>query len=126
MSLLDDVCHMTHVLTALDQRDPSSTGGQHGRKSAMRGAQIELPAEDSTHDDAGTAGVVSFRAKVELRLGKPIVTTHVYPPIPCRKHDWCAYPAGEEEDGHYGWGRTEDEAVGELIEMLRDNERIPE
>jgi hypothetical protein len=48
-----------HTLKALDQRDPSSTGGQHGRKSAQSGAQIELPAEDSTHDDAGTAGVVS-------------------------------------------------------------------
>lgn len=51
--------HIEHVFKALDQRDPSSTGGQHGRKTAQSGAQIELPAEDSTHDDAGTAGVVS-------------------------------------------------------------------
>lgn len=49
---------LNHTLKALDQRDPSSTGGQHGRKSAQSGAH-ELPAEDSTHDDAGTAGVVS-------------------------------------------------------------------
>lgn len=37
---------------------PHSSGDrQHGRKSAMRGAQ-ERPEECSTCDDAGTAGVV--------------------------------------------------------------------
>lgn len=66
------------------------------------------------------------RSMVELHLGKPIVTTHVYPPIPCRKFDWCAYPDGEEENGDYGWGATEDEAIDDLVVILQDNERIPE
>lgn len=66
------------------------------------------------------------RSLAELHLGKPIITTHVRPPIPCRRNDWCAYPDGEEENGDYGWGATEDAAIAELIEILRDNERIPE
>jgi hypothetical protein len=66
------------------------------------------------------------RAKVEAHLGQRIETSHVYPPIPCRKFDWCAYPAGEEEDGSYGWGKTEADAIADLIEILQDDERIPE
>jgi hypothetical protein len=30
-----------------------------------------------------------------------IVTSHVYPPIPTRDHDWCAFYDGEEEAGNY-------------------------
>lgn len=67
-----------------------------------------------------------MRSMAELHLGKKIVTSHVYPPIPIRSWDWCAYPDGEEELGHYGWGATEAEAVEELIISLRDiQERIP-
>ena len=51
-----------------------------------------------------------------------IVTTHVYPPIPVRVFDWCAHYEGEEEDGVYGWGRTEAEAVADLIEIHEDDE----
>lgn len=43
-----------------------------------------------------------------------IVTSHVYPPIPIRSHDWCAYVDGREEDGRYGWGTTEAEAIQDL------------
>jgi hypothetical protein len=66
------------------------------------------------------------RSMAELHLGKPIVTSHMFPPIPDRKHDWCAYPDGEEENGRYGWGPTEEAAVADLIEILRCDERIPE
>jgi hypothetical protein len=66
------------------------------------------------------------RSMAELHLGKAIVTTHVRPPVPCRDHDWCAYPDGEEENGDYGWGATEDEAIADLVVILQDNERIPE
>lgn len=66
------------------------------------------------------------RSMAELHLGKPIVTSNVCPPIPVRDMDWCAYPDGEEENGGYGWGATEDEAVADLILILQGNERLPE
>lgn len=66
------------------------------------------------------------RSMAELHLGKPIVTSHMFPPIPPRDVDWCAYPDGEEENGRYGWGETEEAAVADLIQILRDDERIPE
>jgi hypothetical protein len=50
-----------------------------------------------------------------------IVTSHIYPPIPIRTHDWCAYYDGEAEAGHYGWGRTEAEAVADFIENCKDD-----
>lgn len=52
---------------------------------------------------------------------KKIVTSFVYPPIPRRDHDWCAHYEGEEEKGGYGWGRTEQEAIDDLI----DNYDLP-
>lgn len=36
-------------------------------------------------------------------------------PIPLRQFDWCAYFDGEEEDGDYGYGRTEQDAVMDLL-----------
>lgn len=34
-----------------------------------------------------------------------------------RAFDWCAYRDGREEDGIYGWGRTEHEAIADLLEI---------
>ena len=45
-----------------------------------------------------------------------IVVHHEHPPIPDRQFDWCAYYDGDEERGHYGWGRTREEAVKDLLE----------
>ena len=50
-----------------------------------------------------------------------IITVHEYPPIPIRDFDWCAYHDGEEESGHYGWGRTERDAIEDLKRL--DEER---
>jgi hypothetical protein len=47
-----------------------------------------------------------------------IVTSHVFPPIPDRSCDWCAYREGQEEAGHYGWGATEAEAIADLIDNV--------
>lgn len=47
---------------------------------------------------------------------KKIKTSFVYPPIPVRHHDWCAYYEGEEESKCYGWGETKEEAVLDLVE----------
>ena len=47
-----------------------------------------------------------------------IRTTYVHPPIPIRTSDWCACIEGQEEDGPYGWGATEVEAIADLKEKL--------
>lgn len=57
----------------------------------------------------------------ELLAGRPrIITRHEYPPIPRRDHDWLAYREGEEELGQYGWGRTEPDAIKDLIMNVED------
>lgn len=47
-------------------------------------------------------------------MANKIVTSFVYPPIPLRSCDWCAYYDGQEENGDYGWGETEDAAIADL------------
>lgn len=49
-----------------------------------------------------------------------IVTQHIYPPIPLRQFDWCATDR-ETYDGEgcpIGFGATEQEAIGDLIEQI--------
>ena len=53
---------------------------------------------------------------------KKIVTSHIYPPIPIRKFDWCAYFDGEEEDGNYGYGETEQEAIRDFMDIALHGE----
>lgn len=47
-------------------------------------------------------------------MSTKIKTTYICPPIPYRNLDWCAHYDGFEEDGEYGWGETEAEAVEDL------------
>lgn len=47
-----------------------------------------------------------------------IVTDHQYPPIPYRNMDWVAFEDGKEEDGIYGYGKTEQEAIDDLLDNL--------
>ena len=49
-----------------------------------------------------------------------ILTSHIYPPIPIRSFDWCAFFAEEEgyEDARIGWGATEEEAIADLKEQV--------
>lgn len=47
-----------------------------------------------------------------------IITRNIFPPIPDRQFDWCAYRDGEEERGHYGYGPTEHTAIADLIENV--------
>jgi hypothetical protein len=43
------------------------------------------------------------------------MTNNVYPPIPVRDFDWCAWYADEgEEAGRYGWGSSEVAAIADL------------
>lgn len=54
-----------------------------------------------------------------------IRTVHVYPPIPIRTSDWCAYDEDTydgADDSHpvVGWGATEAEARADLAQQLKD------
>jgi len=67
-----------------------------------------------------------------------IITRFVYPPIPDRRFDWCAWHEGDEDDGANmlavaGWGSTEAAALEDLkrldeerAEALEDLERAEE
>lgn len=48
-----------------------------------------------------------------------ILTSHVRPPIPVRHFDWSAHYDGQEE-GLYGWGRTEAEAIADLKALAEE------
>ncbi len=46
-----------------------------------------------------------------------IMTTFVFPPIPTRQFDWQAHYDGEEDEQYdAGYGRTEADAIVDLIE----------
>ena len=48
-----------------------------------------------------------------------IKTVFDYPPIPVRTMDWCAYYDGEEH-GPTGHGRTEAQAVQDLLDNTEE------
>lgn len=52
-------------------------------------------------------------------MAPKIITSHVYPPIPTRAFDWSAHFACREE-GPYGFGATESEAIRDLTENYDD------
>jgi hypothetical protein len=57
-------------------------------------------------------------------MAKPIIiTAFMYPPIPIRTHDWCAYRDGHAEDGNYGWGQTEQGAIADLLAREAEDEQ---
>lgn len=50
-----------------------------------------------------------------------MITSFVYPPIPVRQFDWCAYLEDDVENASkYGWGRTEAEAILDLEDLLNE------
>jgi hypothetical protein len=60
------------------------------------------------------------RIQWKAGLGKLIVT-HVYPPIPDRSNDWCAYYDNDVESANlYGWGSTKEAALAELAEIIAE------
>jgi hypothetical protein len=51
----------------------------------------------------------------------PIITRYIYPPIPQRFFDWCAYR--DPEPGFLcGWGSTEQLAIADLLELEEELE----
>ena len=72
------------------------------------GSEIHFEAE--TKEDA-----IMVSGNTNVFEAKKIITEHKYPPIPDRSFDWMAYREGEE-DAPYGWGKTEQEAINDLLE----------
>jgi hypothetical protein len=50
-----------------------------------------------------------------------IITTFDYPPIPIRNYDWSAVREGYDEGDLIGHGKTEQEAIDDLV--CQENER---
>ena len=52
-----------------------------------------------------------------------VKTSFVYPPIPDRRFDWAAYDDERGADNSpTGWGRTEQEAIADLLEQVEERE----
>ena len=53
-----------------------------------------------------------------------IITSYVYPPIPLRQFDWSAvtddYDGAEDSHCPIGYGRTETEAIADLMEQIEE------
>lgn len=51
-----------------------------------------------------------------------IITAYLDPILPWRDNDWCAWFDGEEENetSPRGWGKTEQEAIDELISIFEE------
>jgi hypothetical protein len=47
-----------------------------------------------------------------------IVTTYIYPPIPDRSFDWQAASSDYDEGWPIGHGKTEQEAIADLLEQV--------
>jgi hypothetical protein len=57
--------------------------------------------------------------ETERALKLRISTEFVFPPIPDRRFDWSAVDADTYDEGSpIGWGRTEAEAIRDLISQL--------
>jgi hypothetical protein len=65
----------------------------------------------------------ALEALTEGEASPRIVTSHVYPPIPCRDFDWCAWDDRFGADcSAYGWGATEADAISDFRAMLAEGE----
>lgn len=62
-----------------------------------------------------------FIAEQEAKIGDKIRTEYVWPPIPDRRFDWSAVTDNYDGEGSpIGWGRTEDEAIEDLVAEIED------
>lgn len=50
----------------------------------------------------------------------PVQTHNVYPPIPDRRWDWCAYR--DPESKMVGWGASEQEALTDFARLEAEDE----
>lgn len=54
-------------------------------------------------------------------MNRKIITSNVRPPIPIREFDWMACREGDDEFGPRGFGKTEQEAIADLLVYFPDD-----
>jgi len=59
-------------------------------------------------------------AEAEAKIGEKIKTHHEYPPIPVRHFDWSAVTDNYEPGQPIGRGRTEEDAISDLVAQIED------
>jgi hypothetical protein len=60
-------------------------------------------------------------------MTRAFIVSHVFPPIPDRRWDWCAYRDGMEENTHaYGWGTTDEEAIADMLRLEKEEAEYEE
>ena len=53
---------------------------------------------------------------------KKITVEHVYPPIPVRDYDWCAYEGDYDLGQRVGYGATREAAIADLMVQIEEEE----
>ena len=86
---------------------------------ALQTAHLKAVADgDNVLADAAWNIFVSRHSLNERGWRDPIVTYHAFPPIPVRDFDWQAHRDSDEGgEGLSGWGRTEAEAILDLLDL---------
>ena len=51
-----------------------------------------------------------------------VLTQYNPPPIPTRRFDWVACLDSYDEGDPIGWGRTEDDAIEDLLTQVKEND----
>ncbi len=74
---------------------------------------VPLLDEDAPDHEADRADYIDS-------LMQTVRTDYVYPPIPIRDFDWQAITDNYEPGCPIGYGQTEDEAIADLQEQLKD------
>jgi hypothetical protein len=55
-----------------------------------------------------------------------VTTEHIFPPIPYRGDDWCAYYTIDQDDSpDCGWGATPEDAIEDLIQSYDYEDKLP-
>jgi len=91
-------------------------GRKFGVECTRDGTKVEYRLE--------TKRKIVRRIEEELKRhggGKSVVTSHVFPPIPLRCHDWSAVRDGYDTGDPMGMGETESAAIADLIAQEERN-----
>ena len=65
--------------------------------------------------------IIGKEKKINI-MENTIITNFEYPPIPIRQYDWSAVRNSYDEGDLIGYGKTEQEAINDLIK--KENEKL--
>ena len=108
---------MVRKLTIRERHRVNASPREGERQSWVEWQVVEGRKVLSRHDFKEQAERAMIRATIKLK------TEYVYPPIPIRSMDWSAIDDSTYEPGSpIGTGRTEQEAIEDLIDQLVEME----